>query len=598
MIDGRGLGGRGLLAALAMLAGHTAWAATALPVPNSGVYLGIWANPNLGNSQEKAVEVREGPAPGGVNHPFRLHLIYQAWTEIAQQVDKNGVFQPNVALAGDISHGRVPVISWGCDQTVADSNHIIASGDAAEDAIITATATALKQYPGPVMLRWFWEFNQLNKDQSCRGDTGGAPTQQVYDGFVNAWKHIWTLFQNAGATNVVFLWNPGSYTAGKSDDPHGYYPGNSYVDWMGVDTYQRSATETFVTDFGPFYSDFSQSQYANKPLMVGENGSPNFAQNSVELQAAYLQGVLSVVETNRYPLLKAYDYFDASGADAQGNFHSWILDDNNGQGAGGLAAMTAMAASASFSVPPVLNSGSAANGATYVPGGLVPGSWAQVKGSGLSNVTRIWAASDFTGLGNNLPTYLSGVQVMVNNQPAAVYYIDSGQVSFQVPSGISGTATIQVITGSAASNPVTAAAVASAPGLFPNAVNGVTYPAAVFLDGKYAGDPKLGPAYRNAKPGDVIQLYATGLAAEPGGVLPTPQGIPGVSVTVGTVTVAADYAGLLSYAGEFQINFTVPQQFATLPAGTYPISIQLGGVSSPTTINTSPPGQIVLPIQH
>jgi hypothetical protein len=50
------------------------------------------------------------------------------------------------------------------------------------------------------------------------------------------------------------------------------------------------------------------------------------------------------------------------------------------------------------------------NGATYLAGGLVPGSWAQVKGTNLSDVTRIWNSADFANLGNSLPTVLSGVQ--------------------------------------------------------------------------------------------------------------------------------------------------------------------------------------------
>jgi uncharacterized protein (TIGR03437 family) len=41
----------------------------------------------------------------------------------------------------------------------------------------------------------------------------------------------------------------------------------------------------------------------------------------------------------------------------------------------------------------------------------VPGSWAQVKGTSLSSVTRTWNTSDFIGLGNNLPTNLGGAQV-------------------------------------------------------------------------------------------------------------------------------------------------------------------------------------------
>jgi len=61
--------------------------------------------------------------------------------------------------------------------------------------------------------------------------------------------------------------------------------------------------------------------------------------------------------------------------------------------------------------------------------------------------------------------------------------------------------------------------------------------------------------------------------------------------------VPADFAGLVG-AGEFQINFTVPQQFASMPEANYPITISVNGVPSPATINTNPPGDIVLPIQH
>jgi uncharacterized protein (TIGR03437 family) len=247
------------------------------------------------------------------------------------------------------------------------------------------------------------------------------------------------------------------------------------------------------------------------------------------------------------------------------------------------------------STAPVLTSGSVANGATYVAGGLVQGSWAQVKGTGLSNTTRIWADSDFATLPpNSLPINLSGVQVMVNNLPAAIYYIDSAQVSFQVPNGVSsGNATVQVINNGAASNMVTGAAASNSPGIFPIIVNGANYPAAVFAkDGLLAGDPSV-KGFRRANPGESVQLYATGLAITPAGVVPT--GSPGVegvvTVTVGSTAVQPSFAGLVA-VGEFQINFNVPN----LPAGSYPISITVNGVSSPATINSNPPGPIMLPI--
>lgn len=245
---------------------------------------------------------------------------------------------------------------------------------------------------------------------------------------------------------------------------------------------------------------------------------------------------------------------------------------------------------------PVLNS-APANGATYLSGGLVPGSWAQIKGSNLANVNRIWSSSDFTGLGNNLPTDLSGTSVKVNGTPAAVYFAAAGQVNFQVPAGISGAASVQVFHNGQASNVVTTTAVLHSPGIVPIIVNGVNYAGGVFLDGKFAGDPSIGPGFRKASPGDKIQLYATGLVPSPAGVVVSFQAVDGVTVTIGNITVPADAAALVA-VGEFQINFTVPPQFANLPAGNYPVTISVGGVSSPTAIASNPPGPLVIPIQH
>jgi uncharacterized protein (TIGR03437 family) len=242
---------------------------------------------------------------------------------------------------------------------------------------------------------------------------------------------------------------------------------------------------------------------------------------------------------------------------------------------------------------PVLTSGSVANGATYLSGGLVAGSWAQVQGTGLSNVTRIWTGFDFLNLGSALPTNLSGVQVSVNGTPAPVYYISPTQIDFQVPNGVSGNASVQVIVNGTASNTLTASASANSPGLFPNTVNGVNYPAAVYASGIFVGPGNVS-GYLPASVGYHVSLFATGLTVEPAGVIPTAAQINGVTVTVGNVTIPADYAGQTPYVGEFQINFTLPESMASMAAGNYPISITYNGVSSPTMIG-NPPAPIVLP---
>jgi uncharacterized protein (TIGR03437 family) len=88
---------------------------------------------------------------------------------------------------------------------------------------------------------------------------------------------------------------------------------------------------------------------------------------------------------------------------------------------------------------------------------------------------------------------------------------------------------VQVIDHGMQSNTLTAAAATNSPGIFPVIENGISYPAGVFLDGLYVGDPSVSPAFRNATPGDVIQLYATGLAPTPAGVRPVAQSVNGVT---------------------------------------------------------------------
>jgi uncharacterized protein (TIGR03437 family) len=260
-------------------------------------------------------------------------------------------------------------------------------------------------------------------------------------------------------------------------------------------------------------------------------------------------------------------------------------------------------------VPPSITS--VVHGATYISGGLVPGSWGAITGTNLSSVKRVWNNADFAGLGNALPTNLSGVQVQVNGVPAAVYYISQTQINFQVPSGIlpgpagyiltSGPVPVQSFLNGVPSNIMTVTGISSSPGIFPITANGVNYAAAVFTDGNIAGDPSLGPGFRNAKPGDLVQLFVTGLFRTTGGVLPTPQSFSGVILTIGSISVPADSATLVA-VGEFQINFHVPQQFANMPTANYPISVSVqlsdgNVISSPASINSIPSGPVVLPIQ-
>ena len=97
---------------------------------------------------------------------------------------------------------------------------------------------------------------------------------------------------------------------------------------------------------------------------------------------------------------------------------------------------------------------------------LVGGEWAAVYGANLSNTTRPWEGRDFPG-GNVLPTSLRfGVSVTFNGLPAAVYFVSSGQIDVQVPSGPSGTVPVVVTKKGAPSATFNTTVVANAPSLY------------------------------------------------------------------------------------------------------------------------------------
>ena len=92
---------------------------------------------------------------------------------------------------------------------------------------------------------------------------------------------------------------------------------------------------------------------------------------------------------------------------------------------------------------------------------------------------------------------------------------------------------------------------------------GTNYAAGVFLDGKICGDPAIDPIFRKAKPGDLVQLCATGLVSTESGTVPRTQTYEGVSVRVGDIIIPAqgDCSGL---CGRIPDQLHGPTEFRNL----------------------------------
>jgi beta-mannanase len=91
------------------------------------------------------------------------------------------------------------------------------------------------------------------------------------------WRHVHDIFVQAGATNVLWVWSPNIITWARSDF-HNFYPGDNYVDWIGLSGYYRRITEapTFDTTYGPTLRklrNLTLFPHAPKPILLSEIGA-------------------------------------------------------------------------------------------------------------------------------------------------------------------------------------------------------------------------------------------------------------------------------------------------------------------------------------
>jgi hypothetical protein len=91
------------------------------------------------------------------------------------------------------------------------------------DGYVRRWARALRRFGGPVRLRLGHEMNG-NWYPWSEDANSNRPGE-----FVEAWRHVWQIFRDEGATNVRWVWSPVALAVRRSQ-----YPGDRYVDRVGL----------------------------------------------------------------------------------------------------------------------------------------------------------------------------------------------------------------------------------------------------------------------------------------------------------------------------------------------------------------------------
>jgi uncharacterized protein (TIGR03437 family) len=174
-----------------------------------------------------------------------------------------------------------------------------------------------------------------------------------------------------------------------------------------------------------------------------------------------------------------------------------------------------------------------------------------------------------------LQTTFNGVRVLVNNQPAPVYFASYGQINFQIPYDAPlGTTTVAVERDGVRSNLTQVRIADRAPRLLTfSAFPG--YGIIVNQDGTYPlpASAGLGAAARPARSGDTLVIYALGLGptvpavlsgvGAPSSPLATVNPRPGVVIGANSIaqvdSITPDFVGLTpNFVGLYQINVRIP----------------------------------------
>ena len=207
------------------------------------------------------------------------------------------------------SEGYAVELALNCPNEGADIKDI-----RNKESYLKEISDILKQYQNvPVYLRFAAEFNIWTN----------AVDAQLY---VEAFRYVSNYFKNRN-DNVAMVWSP-NHVSPWEFDMDAYYPGDAYVDWVGVSLYahkyflgDKNQPEEYEISFktgtnaDPVIAmqDIVEKYGNRKPIMLSESGCchrlPKTGEDSTDFAVLRLQQYMKYLPMV-YPQIKLMAYFD------------------------------------------------------------------------------------------------------------------------------------------------------------------------------------------------------------------------------------------------------------------------------------------------
>ena len=164
----------------------------------------------------------------------------------------------------DLEMGRIPLISW-------EGRKLSSILNGSQDPLIRSRALGVAALGTPVFLSWGSDMNVASNAWSGPANNG-RQGRKGPSRFVAAWQHIHQLFRAEHAGNAVWVWEPSHKSVPRARWNHWsrYYPGDGYVDWVGV---HAAASDRHSASLQSMIQPIHDAYAANKPILIEASSS-------------------------------------------------------------------------------------------------------------------------------------------------------------------------------------------------------------------------------------------------------------------------------------------------------------------------------------
>jgi hypothetical protein len=277
--------------------------------------------------------------PGGVRFgmytsqaPYNMSELDLVASMVGKRPDSVGFFlgwdqgfRPD-AVTSAWRSGMLPILTWEslpnlppAVRTTVDQDYEmskILNGDF--NAYIDQFAQGIKDLGLPVVIRLDQE---MNADYYPWSDTASYNQRGEY---VRMWRYVVDRFRAVGADRyVIWHWTPNRIDDIPQKQIASFYPGDDYVDWVGVDGYWRNKSKAY--DFAVTFARTLGLLRAltDKPIFIGEVGATETSGHKV----AWLNSFFAELPKN--PDIIGFSWFNltvAIGSGASTTSNDWRIN--------------------------------------------------------------------------------------------------------------------------------------------------------------------------------------------------------------------------------------------------------------------------------